>query len=115
MLSAHNFSTPLSDYWTSLAVEAAASGVLLVPVAKISQRLAPNSPLLQLFLAGAAYHLVAEATGINAWYVNHGAASRYDWSCFYGQVKSSTPDRTTKQCQLLSKSSQPPLLWVARG
>ena len=104
-----------ADYYTTLVSEAAATGVMLVPVFRLSQRLAPNNPLLQIFLAGAAFHLVAEATGINAWYVQHGAASRHDWSCFYGQVKTSAPDRSSKQCQLLSKSSRSPLLWVARG
>lgn len=106
------FST--QDYAASLAVEAAGTGVMLIPVAKLTQRLVPNNPLLQLFLTGAAYHLLAEATGLNAWYVHNGAASRYDWSCFYSQVKTSAPDRPT-QCQLLSTSSRPPLLWVARG
>jgi hypothetical protein len=102
------------DYWTALAIEAAASGLLVVPVAKISQRWFPNNPLLQLFVAGAACHLIAEATGVNGWYITHGAAARYDWECFYSSAKTSPRD-SSKQCQLVSKSSRQPLLWVARG
>ena len=101
-------------YWTQLATEAVATGVLVVPLAQVTARLLPNNQFAQLFVAGAAFHLIAEATGMNEWYVRHGAASRWDWRSFHRSAhKTSTKART--ECQQLLKCSQRCSLVVLPG
>jgi hypothetical protein len=49
-----------------LAIEAFIVGLLLVLVyAIVSTRL---SPLVAVFVSGAAFHIACEVTGVNAWY-----------------------------------------------
>ena len=64
-------------YTQQLALEAATVGALFVPwtyiVSGVLVRLNPRSAVT-MFVAGATFHLLAEATGFNEYYLEHSAA-----------------------------------------
>lgn len=70
------------DYRKQLAIEAVTVGATFVPwsymvsgfVRKVPA-LARYDPWISVFISGAGYHLIAEATGLNKWYLFNSAAS----------------------------------------
>ena len=66
------------SYSSVLAKEAVVVGAANVAFVLAIRRVLPVSPrweLLQIALAGAFFHLTAEASGMNAWYLKNGAAA----------------------------------------
>ena len=51
----------------TLLIEALVVGVLLVAIFILSSKLTKNT-LYAVFASGAVFHLLCEATGVNAWY-----------------------------------------------
>jgi len=73
----------IKDGRRKLLVEALTVGVSLVPlywiISKITTNITTAPPeskaLLDAALTGFAFHLTAEASGLNAWYLTHGYAA----------------------------------------
>lgn len=75
-------------YYTQLATEAAVVGGLFVPWTLMWGAIIRGAPgartapalvgPLSAFMAGASFHLVAEATGLNAYYLHNSAAHMRD-------------------------------------
>ena len=72
----------MDEYQQQLAIEAITVGAAFLPwsylisgfVAKSS--IAPQyKGYASIFIAGAGFHLVAELSGLNAWYLKHSAAN----------------------------------------
>ena len=68
----------MDEYSQQLALEAATVGAVFVPWSYIVSGLLANtkvrSPVASFFVAGATFHLLAEITGLNAYYLRHSAA-----------------------------------------
>ena len=65
-----------AEYEQLMAQEALFVGAGNVAAFLIIQRVLPNmSPLAQTFVAGVLFHLTAEYSGLNEWYLSHGAAA----------------------------------------
>ena len=62
------------SYSTQLATEAVAVGGLLVPMYLLTEHFIKNK-MASLFVSGVAFHLICEVTGLNKWYLTHGASS----------------------------------------
>lgn len=62
------------EYQTRLAFEAIFVGATLVPFVLATERII-KSPILSVFTAGLLYHLSAELSGLNEWYLEHGAST----------------------------------------
>lgn len=64
-----------AEYEQLMAQESLFVGVGNVAAFMIVQKALPNiSPLAQVFVAGVLFHLTAEYSGLNEWYLTHGAA-----------------------------------------
>jgi hypothetical protein len=72
------------QYYTQLATEAVVVGGLFVPWSLMWGAIIRNAPGARAtpafiaFMAGASFHLVAEATGLNAYYLHNSAAHMRD-------------------------------------
>lgn len=61
--------------------EAVVVGAALLPIYSVVHEvveeldLGRSTDLSAVFLSGVAFHLIAEATGLNEWYIHHGAAT----------------------------------------
>ena len=71
-------------YYSRLATEAAAVGLLLLPLIYIVHKLVKMLPIdarfrpgVTIFVAGAAFHLLAEFSGMNKWYCGNSAAKLF--------------------------------------
>lgn len=65
-----------AEYEQLMAQEALFVGAGNVAAFMIVQKAIPKmSPLAQVFLAGVLFHLTAEYSGLNEWYLTHGAAA----------------------------------------
>ena len=65
-----------AQYEQLMAQEALFVGAGNVAMFMIIQKTFPKmSPLTQTFLAGVLFHLTAEYSGLNEWYLTHGAAT----------------------------------------
>jgi hypothetical protein len=69
------------QYETQVYQEAIFVGITFLPVWMLVQRFTAFTNInsihkdkLDIFLAGSAYHLIAEGSGLNAFYLQHGAA-----------------------------------------
>lgn len=64
------------DYSQQLAIEAATVGAALVPWSYVVSGLLARTKLkgFSVFIAGATFHLLAEVTGLNNYYLRHSAA-----------------------------------------
>ena len=64
---------------TRTVQEAVVVGAALLPIYSVVHEVVDarkkNRELLAVFLSGVVFHLVAEATGLNEWYIHHGAAT----------------------------------------
>lgn len=66
------------EYETLMAQESLFVGAGNVASFMLVQKLLPKmSPLGQVFLAGVFFHLASEYSGLNEWYLSHGAAALY--------------------------------------
>lgn len=71
-------------YYTQLATEAVVVGGLFVPWTLMWDAIIRNAPGARVtpaftaFMAGASFHLMAEATGLNAYYLHNSAAHMRD-------------------------------------
>ena len=70
-----------NSYVEQLAIEAVTVGALFVPWTYIVSGIITQTPLsntikmpVAVFVAGAGFHLVAEASGLNDYYLKHSAA-----------------------------------------
>lgn len=67
-------------YEDKLAKEAAFTGALMVPWFYLISNfttafgITQNKEMVDLFVSGATFHLAAEYTGVNRWYLKHSAA-----------------------------------------
>ena len=83
----------MDDYYGQLAKEALAVGAAFVPLNYIvsgiigKSRISRFQPIVGVFIASAGFHLLAEATGLNAWYLHHSAASMRDDGVWLKRVK----------------------------
>jgi hypothetical protein len=68
----------MDEYAQQLALEAAAVGAVFVPwsyvVSGLLAKARVRAPVAGIFIAGATFHLLAELTGVNAYYLRHSAA-----------------------------------------
>lgn len=65
-------------YEQQMAIESLSVGVGNVAAFLIVQKLFPKmSNVTNTFFAGVLFHLVSEMSGLNKWYLTHGAASYY--------------------------------------
>jgi len=65
-----------AEYEQLMAQESLFVGAGNVAAFMLVQRALPNiSPLAQVFVAGVLFHLTAEYSGLNEWYLSHGAAA----------------------------------------
>lgn len=65
-----------AEYEQLMAQESLFVGAGNVAAFMIVQKALPNiSPLAQVFVAGVLFHLTAEYSGLNEWYLSHGAAA----------------------------------------
>ena len=65
-----------AEYEQLMAQESLFVGAGNVAAFMIIQKALPKiSPLAQVFLAGVLFHLTAEYSGLNEWYLTHGAAA----------------------------------------
>jgi hypothetical protein len=65
-----------AEYEQLMAQESLFVGAGNVAAFMIVQKALPNmSPLAQVFIAGVLFHLTAEYSGLNEWYLTHGAAA----------------------------------------
>jgi hypothetical protein len=70
--------TKALEYQQQMAIEGLSVGVGNVASFLLIQRLFPKwSPVGQVFAAGVLFHLTAEFSGLNEWYLDNGAASYY--------------------------------------
>jgi hypothetical protein len=71
----------MKTYDEQLLTEAVSVGALMVPwfflVSGATSALGfrDNKDVIDLFLSGATFHLAAEFSGVNAWYLNNSAAN----------------------------------------
>ena len=68
----------MDEYAQQLALEAATVGAAFVPwsymVSGLLTKARVHSPIKSMFIAGATFHLIAEITGLNDYYLRHSAA-----------------------------------------
>jgi hypothetical protein len=66
----------MDAYSQQLAIEAATVGAAFIPwTYVVSGVMRTNRPhMITLFVAGASFHLMAELTGLNSYYLEHSAA-----------------------------------------
>jgi hypothetical protein len=65
-----------AEYEQLMAQESLFVGAGNVAAFMLVQRALPKmSPLAQVFVAGVLFHLTAEYSGLNEWYLSHGAAA----------------------------------------
>jgi hypothetical protein len=97
-----------------LAKEATEVGALLVPVYAVVREALKglrfkdevNKEYLSVFVAGALFHVVAEATGVNEWYLTHGRANRKWLSTTYNADKPSSSRCDGRVCPLAIWASE---------
>ena len=88
------------DYHLQLLMEAATTGIAVLPVALITRRLIPHNFYLQIALAGATYHLLSEVVGANDWYIHHSAASLHN-ALMFSRRQKKVGIQQQKVCRLL--------------
>jgi hypothetical protein len=98
-------------YQLQLAMEAAVTGLTVLPVAAVTRRLVPNNFYVQVALAGAAYHLISEAMGVNEWFIYHSAAALHNAMAF-SRRQQKIGLQQQKVCRLLvPRRSSSLVLW----
>lgn len=64
------------EYETQLIIEVFSVGAMTAAVGRTLQRTLPSaSPFAILLLTGAVIHIGCEVSGLNEWYLTHGAAA----------------------------------------
>ena len=80
---------PKTDLNVRLYQEAVVVGAGLIPMVFIAEGLFPRMPKWgQIMVAGGAFHLACEFTGINTWYLDNGVASKKRFHNTYADVYS---------------------------
>ena len=79
---------------SQLAIEAVCVGIGNVMIFNIAKKLFPNNINMQLFASGVLFHLAAEYSGLNDYYVDYKLAERN-----VGQQEIYIDNSRTKRCQ----------------
>lgn len=94
----------MDNYAKQLAIEAVSVGALLVPWTLLMSGVINRFPLsdfskapVTLFISGAGFHLVCEATGLNAYYLKNSAAHMLQVRKWMASCNSK-PKSRKKQC-----------------
>ena len=91
------------SYYLQLGAELLFTGLTAIPLMSISSRISKR-PWVATFVGAAAYHLLSEASGLNEWYIFHGAAALRNENKFnFQRDKKELQSRTS--CQVPSQSS----------
>ncbi|NDC23089.1 MAG: hypothetical protein EBZ49_03015 [Proteobacteria bacterium] len=85
----------MKDYKTRLATEAVFVGATLIPFVMFAESKLTTKPLA-IFLAGASYHLVAEFSGLNSWYLENGASTLCKIQEVYHEAQPTTRNNTQR-------------------
>ena len=84
-------------YATQLATEALIVGAIFIPWSHLVAMAFKNTDApayLLTFIAGSSFHLVAEATGMNTYYLHHSAARTWDMERW--MAEKNTPRKSRK-------------------
>ncbi|NDC55476.1 MAG: hypothetical protein EBZ69_01450 [Alphaproteobacteria bacterium] len=82
------------DYSGRLVVEALIVGATLTPVVMFAESRFENR-MIAITIAGASYHLIAEFSGLNSWYLKHGAAALLQVQEVHAQASAETAKTST--------------------
>ena len=102
----------MGRYFLQLGAEAFFTGLSAIPLIELSSRLTKQR-WVAMFVGAAAYHLLAEAVGMNEWYIFHGAAALRNQHRFkQQQYKGESSSR--KECHYLHSASSYLVSWPSQ-
>jgi hypothetical protein len=87
------------EYEQLMAQESLFVGAGNVAAFMLVQKVLPKiSPLAQVFVAGVLFHLTAEYSGLNEWYLSHGAAALAKGAPAYDYVSQNLYSKEEYRC-----------------